>query len=94
MKSEPKRPPGRPLRAGLPALMRQATERKKNTMEERTITVTITEKEAGNIIRSLKSRAAHWNLKSTEAETHESFQCYRNIAKHYDNLAKKIDDLL
>ena len=74
--------------------MRQATERKVNTMEERTITVTITEKEAGNIIRSLKSRAAHWNLKSTEAETHESFQCYRNIAKHYDNLAKKIDDLL
>lgn len=63
-------------------------------MEERTITITITEKEAENIIRSLKSRAAHWNLKSTEAETHESFQRYRNIAKRYDNLAKKIDDLL
>lgn len=63
-------------------------------MEERTITITITEKEAGQIIRSLKSRAAHWNLKSTKTETHESFQSYRNIAKHYNNLAKKIEDLL
>lgn len=63
-------------------------------MEERTITVTITEKEAGNIIRSLKSRATHWNLKSTETETHESFQRYRNIAKYYNSLAKKIEDLL
>lgn len=58
---------------------------------EKTITLTVAEQEAGNIIRALKSRASYWNIKSTEAEEHESIRNYRDIAERYRALAAVIE---
>ena len=57
---------------------------------EKTITLTITEQEADNIIRALRTRASHWNAKAAEAEENERYFECRNIAKHYHALADAV----
>ena len=63
---------------------------KETTMEEKTVTITITEREARMLYRACKSRAHHFLPKQTDDD--EMYKIDRDVAFDYLNLSQAIID--
>lgn len=59
-------------------------------MEEKTVTITITEREARMIYRACMARAHHFQTMQTEDD--EMYKINRSVACNFRNLSKSIID--